>query len=155
GGPDRYQLHICGAEQQLRFLDEIGIPGARGARAVDIAACLREMRLDANPDTGPTGVWDRVRSVLTEQQVTHREPAAASGVASGGSSLRERSPSGPALARVAALLDAAELEMLATNDVHWDTVTSIDSLGEREVYDATVLGTHNFVADGIAVHNSL
>src|SRR5262249_31329402 len=62
GGPDRYQLHICGAEQQLRFLDEIGIPGARGARAVDIAACLREMRLDANPDTGPTGVWDRVRS---------------------------------------------------------------------------------------------
>jgi replicative DNA helicase len=25
----------------------------------------------------------------------------------------------------------------------------------QEVYDATVPGTHNFIADGIAVHNSL
>jgi replicative DNA helicase len=155
GGPDRYHLHLCGAEQQLRFIDEIGIPGASGDRAVDIAACLREIRLDTNPDAVPTDVWDRVRSVLTEPQMTHRELVTAPGAALGGGSLRERAPSRTRLARVAALLDAAELEMLATNDVCWDTVTSIDSLGEREVYDATVLGTHNFVADGIAVHNSL
>ena len=45
---------------------------------------------------------------------------------------------------------------LATNDVFWDEVV-VDraALGEQEVYDATVLGTHNFVADGIAVHNSI
>jgi replicative DNA helicase len=45
--------------------------------------------------------------------------------------------------------------MLATNDVFWDEVASVESLGEQEVYDATVLGTHNFLADGVAVHNSL
>jgi replicative DNA helicase len=28
-------------------------------------------------------------------------------------------------------------------------------MGEQQVYDATVLGGHNFVADGIAVHNSI
>ena len=28
-------------------------------------------------------------------------------------------------------------------------------MGEEEVYDATVLDTHNFIADGISVHNSL
>jgi replicative DNA helicase len=27
--------------------------------------------------------------------------------------------------------------------------------GAEEVYDATVLGTHNFIANGIAVHNSI
>jgi replicative DNA helicase len=31
----------------------------------------------------------------------------------------------------------------------------IDALGEQEVFDATVPGTHNFIADGIVVHNSI
>ena len=53
------------------------------------------------------------------------------------------------------MLDDADLEVLATNDVFWDTIASIEPLGEQPVYDATVLGTHNFVADGIAAHNSL
>jgi len=45
--------------------------------------------------------------------------------------------------------------MLATNDILWDEVRSIESIGEHPVYDATVLGSHNFIADGIAVHNSI
>jgi replicative DNA helicase len=64
-------------------------------------------------------------------------------------------PSRERLGRVAALLGDADLEMLATNDVLWDTVVSIESEGVEEVYDATVLGTHNFIADGVAVHNSI
>ena len=53
------------------------------------------------------------------------------------------------------MLHDAELEMLATNDVFWDRVVEIESLGEQEVYDATVPATHNFVADGVIVHNSI
>ena len=45
--------------------------------------------------------------------------------------------------------------MLATNDVYWDAVASIEPLGEQPVYDATVLGVHNFVAEGIPLHNSI
>ena len=45
--------------------------------------------------------------------------------------------------------------MLATNDVFWDTISSIESIGHQPVYDATVLGTHNFVANGINLHNSI
>ena len=37
----------------------------------------------------------------------------------------------------------------------WDTIADIEYLREEEVFDATVLDTHNFVADGITVHNSL
>ena len=45
--------------------------------------------------------------------------------------------------------------MLATNDVYWDTVTQIESVGFRPVYDATISGTHNFVANGTNIHNSI
>ena len=45
--------------------------------------------------------------------------------------------------------------MLATNDIYWDTIASIESIGNRPVYDATVSGTHNFVANGISLHNSI
>ena len=53
------------------------------------------------------------------------------------------------------MLDDADLEMLATNDVFWDEIVEIESLGQQEVYDATVPGAHNFVADGVVLHNSI
>jgi replicative DNA helicase len=56
---------------------------------------------------------------------------------------------------MAAALDDTDLELLATNDVLWDEVAAIEPLGVEDVFDATVLGTHNFIADGIAVHNSI
>jgi replicative DNA helicase len=62
---------------------------------------------------------------------------------------------GGVLAGMTAVLDRQDLELMATNDVLWDEVVSVASLGEEEVYDATVVGTHNFIADGIAVHNSI
>lgn len=40
-------------------------------------------------------------------------------------------------------------------DIFWDEIASIESLGVEDVYDATVPGVHNFVANGIIVHNSI
>ena len=45
--------------------------------------------------------------------------------------------------------------MLATSDVYWDTISSIVSIGYQPVYDATVYKTHNFIANGISLHNSI
>ena len=44
---------------------------------------------------------------------------------------------------------------LATSDVYWDRIVSIELVGEEEVFDLTVPGPHNFVANEIVVHNSL
>lgn len=44
---------------------------------------------------------------------------------------------------------------LAGTHVTWDRVVSIEALGEAPVYDATVEGSHNFIANGVVVHNSL
>jgi len=41
------------------------------------------------------------------------------------------------------------------DDVFWDRIVAIEPLGSQPVYDATVKGTHNFLADGIVAHNSI
>ena len=150
-----YHVHVYGSENQLRFVEDIGVHGARGVAAEALEHRLRDVRPNTNLDTVPTQVWERVRNVLTEQHTTQREFATAMGTSYCASTMWKHAPSRQRLRRVATVLGDAELEVLATNDVYWDTVTSIEHIGEQSVYDATVLGLHNFVAEGIATHNSL
>jgi DNA polymerase-3 subunit alpha len=42
----------------------------------------------------------------------------------------------------------------ATSDLYWDRVVSIEPRGLEPTYDLTVEGDHNFVAEGLLVHNS-
>ena len=154
GYRDGWHLHLYGAENQLRFVDDIGVHGARGVAASALGDQLRRIRT-TNLDTVPREVWGKVREVLAAKEITHREFASAMGTQFSGSALWKRDPSRERMARVAEVLGDAELEVLATNDVYWDTITSIEPAGEQPVFDATVLGVHNFVANGIATHNSL
>jgi len=39
-------------------------------------------------------------------------------------------------------------------DIYWDKITSIEYIGEEMTYDLTIENTHNFIANGILVHNS-
>jgi replicative DNA helicase len=155
GYRDSFHVHVVGAENQVRFIEDVGVHGVRGVLATEIVHHLRGITANPNVDTVPREVWDRVREVLEEKKLSHRQFAAAMGTQFCGSTLWEHAPSRTRLAKVATVLDCAELDILATNDVFWDSVVSVESLGEQEVYDATVLGTHNFLAEGIPVHNSI
>ncbi|MEM8503883.1 MAG: replicative DNA helicase [Cyanobacteria bacterium P01_D01_bin.1] len=42
----------------------------------------------------------------------------------------------------------------SNNDIYWDTIASIESAGHQQVYDLTIPGTHNFVANDVCVHNT-
>jgi len=46
------------------------------------------------------------------------------------------------------------LREVGASDIYWDRIVSIEPKGEEETYDLTVEGDHNFVADGLIVHNS-
>ncbi|MGF1663106.1 MAG: replicative DNA helicase [Kineosporiaceae bacterium] len=155
GYRDGYTLDISGTDDQRRFLQEIGVHGARGENAARLLEVVRSTSANPNVDTVPRQVWDDVRRVLTDRAMTHREFAAAMGTKFCGSTLWKRDPSRQRLARVAEVLEDEDLEILAVNDVLWDEVVAVEPMGEQQVFDATVLGTHNFVADGIAVHNSI
>ncbi len=141
---DGWRVVVDDAENQRRFHEDI-------AGAIDMAPVVEPLRevvgaLSAKADggSGTTAVWDEVRRILAEDRARVDGPAA----------VKLERPR-HRLAEVASVLDAASLDVVATNDVRWDAITSIVTIGEQSVYDATVLGVHNFVADGIALHNSI
>jgi replicative DNA helicase len=150
-----FTLDISGADDQRRFLNEIGVHGAKGENVVRLLDVLEPAAANPSLDTVPDEIWNRVRGVLTEPKVAQPEFAAAMGNQSSGSTVSTHGPSRQRLGQVAELLGDAELEMHAVNDVFWDTVVSVEPDGEEDVFDATVVGTHNFIANGIAVHNSI
>ena len=150
-----YHVLISGSADQKVFLRRIGGFGPKAAAAAEVLACLQDVPANTNVDTVPREVWDDVRELIAASGMTHRQFQQELGSQYCGSSLFRYAPSRGRLSAVAAVLDSAELELMATNDVFWDEIVSIRSLGHQDVFDATVLGTHNFIADGVVVHNSL
>ena len=155
GYRDGYMVEISGSADQKVFLRRINAHGARGHIGSELLAILDSVHANTNRDTIPKEVWSKVRDVITERGLTHRQFQSELGNQYCGSTLWKSAPSRERLSRVAAILESDDLEMLATNDVYWDEITSIESLGDMDVFDAEVPGTHNFIADGVAVHNSL
>lgn len=51
--------------------------------------------------------------------------------------------------------EAIAVPPLACSNIYWDRVTQVAADGEEEVYDLTVPGPANFVANDILVHNSI
>ena len=155
GYRDGWTIDISGVDSQRRFLQEIGVHGARGEQADELLQAVREVKANTKVDTVPKQVWEDVRDVLATNGMTTRTFQAALGTAYCGSALYANAPSRERLSQVAEVLDSAELELMAVNDVFWDSVLAIEPDGVEEVFDATVMGSHNFIADGIAVHNSI
>jgi replicative DNA helicase len=55
----------------------------------------------------------------------------------------------------AGLLTCAAPADISASDVGWDEIVAITPVGVAPTFDATVAGTHNFIANGIVAHNSL
>jgi replicative DNA helicase len=163
-----YRLIVDSPEDQMRFLDGLQVPGA-GERIAELAQQkLTDVR-DAPGVVNVSGeIWDRLRGAMERDPSRLRDTELAtrtfgdSGSDYGSArvgfergTLLKAAPAQQPLSQVATILDDADLELVATNDVFWDEVASVQSLGEQPVYDATVPGTHNFVANGISLHNSI
>jgi DNA polymerase-3 subunit alpha len=58
------------------------------------------------------------------------------------------------IGRLAAFFESERLAQVASSDVFWDRVVSVEAHGVADTYDLTVADDHNFVADGLVVHNS-
>jgi replicative DNA helicase Mcm len=67
----------------------------------------------------------------------------------------------PGRGRARAMLDDIDLgpvepvvETAVEADLRWDEVVAATDTGEKEVFDLTVPGTHNFVGNGVVTHNT-
>ncbi|MFA5177391.1 MAG: OB-fold nucleic acid binding domain-containing protein, partial [Candidatus Omnitrophota bacterium] len=56
--------------------------------------------------------------------------------------------------RLARFFESDQLLRLAKADVVWDRVLSVEYAGREKTYDLEIEGIHNFIANGIIVHNS-
>jgi replicative DNA helicase len=154
-GHPQWTIDVKGVKDQRQFLDDIGAHGRRGLTVMQAQRRLDTMTAAGRFDTIPSGVWERVEQVMKERSFTLSRIQAAVGSRSSGDLNANMCPTRTRIGRIAQVLEDAQLAMLATSDVYWDTISSIDSIGYQPVYDATVLGTHNFVANGINLHNSI
>jgi replicative DNA helicase len=77
------------------------------------------------------------------------------GIAYNGSQLYRQNLGRERALRLARATASEPLRNLADSDVYWDRISSVESLGEQEVFDLTVPGHENFIANDVIVHNSI
>jgi replicative DNA helicase len=58
------------------------------------------------------------------------------------------------LSAYAEVLDHPGLRRIASPDIYWDEIVSIEPIGEHHVYDLTVPDGSNFIAQDVIVHNT-
>jgi replicative DNA helicase len=155
GYRDSWHLQIPCADNQIRFLRRVDAQGSKFFAVREVLGKLEKIEGRAATDTVPQEVWARVRQSLADRRMTHREFAGTMGVKPFGSTVWKRATSRERLHKVADALHNNDLHDVATNDVFWDRIVEITSIGEHDVYDGTVSGTHNFVANLVSLHNSL
>ncbi len=67
----------------------------------------------------------------------------------------DRKPSKKVFKRLAEELDCSVMKQFVSDDFRWDEIISVEYVGEKQTYDITVPRTHNFVANGFVVHNTM
>jgi replicative DNA helicase len=142
---------VRGVSNQRRFLQDVDVHGVKFFAAREVLTNLAAVHSNENVDTVPQEVWDRVRQGLAEQGMSHRAFATAMQTKFCGSTMWKHSPSRSRLHRAAAILNDRGLRDLTKNDVFWDKVVEITSIGEQDTYSITVADTQNVVAQGISV----
>ncbi|HLH26380.1 MAG TPA: replicative DNA helicase [Chloroflexota bacterium] len=150
-----YQIHVTGSTEQLKFARAVGAFGDRVEQLAEIEDLYRTVAPNPNNDTVPLEVWRDVRTAMQALGVSQRQMAALRGTSYGGTSHFSFAPTRQTLTNYAELLQDQRLREVAAADVYWDQIVAIEPDGEADVYDMTVPGTHNFVANGMVVHNSI
>jgi replicative DNA helicase len=119
---------------------------------------MRELahRGKANPnrDTLPAQVFEQIKQDMKDQGISQRQMASLRGTSYGGSAHFKFSPTRDVVLSYADILNNTALKEIATADLFWDAITSIEPDGEEMVYDLTVPGPASWMADGLVSHNS-
>ena len=149
-----YELDVSGGEYQQRFIDHIGGFGHQEFQVQALRTRLAKQSANTNVDTIPIEIFDYVKQQMRTQGLSQRQVAGLRGTSYGGTSHFRFAPSRETLESYASILDDDYLKCVASNDLFWDSIESIEPLGLQEVYDLTVPGNASWVADGIVSHNS-
>jgi replicative DNA helicase len=156
-GRPQFHVDVSGGEEIVRFLETVGALGAKKRRhASAILEHVEGRTRNPNRDLIPRETWrSMVVPSMEKAGMTTRQLQAAIDIQYCGSSLCKSGMSRERAMRVGGAARCEELVDLALGDAYWDPIVSIEPDGVEEVFDITVEGLHNFVADNIVVHNSI
>ncbi|MEM8719254.1 MAG: replicative DNA helicase [Cyanobacteria bacterium P01_G01_bin.39] len=147
-----WQLDITDAKSIKTFVDDIGIFGKEEAMET-VSQAISKRRYQTNCDLIPVEVWEELAQAKGSKSWQSVVKEAGIEVYSN-IHVNKRALSRERLFKLAYALENVSLQNLATSEVYWDEIVSIEYIGEQQVYDLTISQTHNFVANDICVHNT-
>jgi len=151
-----FNIWIEGKACQTQFLSQVGCHGMRGAKIPSMLMTLQSIEGNPNNDTIPKEAWRTIlQTAKDENDLSWRDFSEQLGMSYAGSTLFKHGISRSRMERIGAFLPDVQISNLTHSDVYWDKIKSITPLGVEDVYDATVLEVHNFVANDFIVHNSI
>ena len=151
-----WQIHIQGKENQLKFLKEVGCFGKRGEIIPQLIKSITKIEANTNNDVIPKEVWRLlIAKEKDKKNLSWRQLAASYGMSYSGSSVFKNNIGRERLEKISEILESKQLKLLANSDIYWDKIKEITKLKDEDVYDATISGSHNFIANDIIVHNSI
>ena len=151
-GTTAREVRITSREALDAFARTIAVIGKQDRLAL-VAARGASRRPKAYVDTSPLRIWDLVLEAKGRRSWADVS-AAAGQPRSHNWHVRMRGVSRTQLMCLATAIESPAVRELATSDLWWDEVATIEYEGEVETFDLTVPGDHNFVADDVVVHNS-
>jgi len=152
-----YRVCVENSRHLEVFCREIGIEGRKGVLA---DACLAELPPDRGTPRAVRGgrrakPWiDRLPYSVTTELWALKDAAGLSWRQLGFRLQTGKTLDRPTAIALAERLKAKHIMQMASNDLLWDRVVSITPAGTTPVYDLVMPQTHNFVANGLIVHNS-
>ena len=147
-----WQLDITDAKSIKNFIDEIGIFGKDKAVSA-VREAISQKRYQTNRDLIPLEIWQELKQAKGEESwVALAKRSGIKGYRN--IHVNKRALSRERLFKLAYALGNIPLQNLATSEIYWDEIVSIEAIGKQQVYDLTIPETHNFVANDICVHNT-
>jgi replicative DNA helicase len=147
-----WQLDVTDARSIRTFAEQIGMFGKERRLALAVAA-LDARKDHSNSDTIPAQVWSMIEAKKGDESWASLARRAGLGDSTN-IHVGQRGLSRERLLKIARALGDSALIELATSEVFWDEIVSIEALGPQQVYDLEVPDTHNFVANDVCVHNT-
>lgn len=138
------------------FLNLVNCYGKRGDIASSMLDELKDVQSYPLTDMIPKEIWkEEVIPLLEQKNIKWKILADAIGTKRSVRVMCNYNVFRDNILKMGEVLDSEDLRNLANSDILWDEITSITPLGVEDVYDATVEGVHNFIANDIILHNSI
>jgi intein/homing endonuclease len=151
GKQNAWQIKINSVQEIRRFFSKVGVPIGWDFHYKEVWKIITSRkRTFCHADSLPSEIREfskNVRQKFRDDGGTVPNTAPAS--------VRAQTTGKLAMLALADWTGNIDARRIAESDICWDRVESAEPVGEKDVYDISVPTTHNFILNGIVIHNCL